>query len=273
MVATPPTTAPVAATSTTPTTSTTTTSSTSTTTTTTTTLAAKLPDIDAEVLVPDGTPPHPVVVLVHGGGWVGGSPATIRGLATHLTAHGFLTVNPRYTLSIDSPGFPSAVDDIACAVRYAAIHPDGDGTVAVVGHSAGAHIGALVALTGDRYGEDCPVAGSGIPDRFVGLAGPYDISRLGIVMLPFFGASPAEAAESWLAGNPQTLADQNPALVSLILHGDMDGIVDLGFATDFYQALDEAGSQSHLELIPGARHLDLADPAVVGDLIVVWLER
>lgn len=277
MVATSPTTVPVADTSTTPTPPTTATTSISTTststTTTTTTVVAELPEIGAEVLVPDGAPPHPVVVLVHGGGWVGGSPAAIRGLATHLTAEGFLTVNARYQLSNDSPGFPSAVDDVACAVRYAAAHPDGDGTVAVVGHSAGAHLGALVALTGDRYGDDCPVAGTGLPNRFVGLAGPYDVSRLGFLMLPFFGAGPSDAAESWLAGNPQRLVDQNPALVSLIMHGDMDGFVDPRFSVDFHRALEEAGSQTHLEVIPGASHLDLAGPATVGELIVTWLER
>jgi acetyl esterase/lipase len=238
-----------------------------------TTLPGELPGIDAEITFPAGPGPHPAVVLVHGGGWVGGSPASTRQLAHHLAAEGFLTINARYKLANESPGFPGAVDDIACAVRFAAAHPDGDGTVAVIGHSAGAHIGALVALTGDRFGADCPVPGSGRPDRFVGLAGPYDVTRLGFLLLPFFGAGPAEAAEAWLQGNPQGLVDQNPDLVSLIMHGELDGIVELRFAVDFHRALDEAGGSSHLEVIPGARHLDLVDPAVVGDLIVAWLER
>jgi acetyl esterase/lipase len=230
-------------------------------------------DLVAEVILPPGPGPHPAVVMVHGGAWVGGSPSTIRGLATHIADEGFLVVNARYRLSNSSPGFPGAVDDIACAVRYAAAHPRSDGTVTVIGHSAGAHIGALVALTGNHYGEDCPVSGSGVPDRFIGLAGPYDITRLRFLMVPFFGAGPDQAGGSWLAGNPQNLADENPGLVSLIMHGELDGIVDPSYSADFHRALDAAGGVSELEIVPAARHLDLADPSVVGDLIVVWLER
>lgn len=268
-----PSTSTVASTTTIATTAPSTTTHHATTTTLTTTTLGELPDIGVEVIIPDRPGPSPTVVLVHGGGWVGGSPASIRPLAMHLAAEGFLTVSVRYKLANDSPGFPTAVDDIACAVRYAAAHPEGDGTVTVIGHSAGAHLGALVALTGDRYGDDCPVTGTARPERFVGLAGPYDVSRLGFLMLPFFGAGPAEAAEVWEAGNPQVLVGQNVGMSSLIMHGDMDGFVEVRFAVDFHRALEDAGALSHLEVIPGARHLDLVDPAVVGDLIVVWLER
>ncbi|TDI49241.1 MAG: alpha/beta hydrolase, partial [Acidobacteria bacterium] len=234
---------PATTTSTTRTTSTTSTSSTTTTTLQTpTTTGPELPDIGAEVNVPDGEGPFPAVVLVHGGGWLGGDPSIMRPLATFLTDRGFLTVNTPYKLSIQSPGFPQAVDDVACAVRYAAAHPDSDGTVALVGHSAGAHISAIVALTGDQYAADCPVPGTGIPDRLVGLAGPYDVSRLGIIILPFFGAGPNANPDAWLAGNPQRLTDENPDLGSLVMYGGSDRIVDSQFATDFHRELSDSGS-------------------------------
>lgn len=236
--------------------------------------AEELPDIGAEVRVPEGEGTFPAVVLVHGGGWVGGAPSLMSDLAGHLTAEGFLTVNARYQLAASrSPGFPAALDDIACAVRYAAAHPRSDGTVAVVGYSAGAHLGAVVALTGDRYAAGCPVGGKGIPSRFVGLAGPYDVSRVGIAAVPFFGGGPQAVAEAWAAGNPQLLTGANPGLVSLLLHGENDGVVDLAHAVDFRGALAESGSVALLEIVEGARHRDLHDPAFVGDLIVTWLER
>jgi acetyl esterase/lipase len=261
---------------TTATTSTTTTTSVTTTTapaSTSTTTTAPLPDIGVEVGVPQGVGPFPSVVLVHGGGWVAGSPAIIRSLAASLRSEGFLTVNTPYQLSNDRPGFPDAVDDVTCAVRYAAAHPDSDGSVVVIGHSAGAHISAIVALTGDQYGEDCPIPGAGIPDGMVGLAGPYDIERLGIVMLPFFGAGPNAAPAAWLAGNPQLLTDRNPELRSLIMYGELDGIVDSSFAFDFYDALDDSGSDVVLELVEGARHNDMRDPDFVAALIAAWLDR
>lgn len=259
-------------------------SSTSTTTTTTTlattttnsgaTPTTSLPEPQAEVKVPEGEGPFPAVVLAHGGGWIVGNPSIMRPLATHLTDNGFLTVNTEYQLAtFDTPGFPEAVDDVACAVRYAASHPDSDGTVAVVGHSAGAHIGALVALTGDQYATDCPYPGEGVPERFVGLAGPYDVSRLGIAVVAFFGAGPDAIPDVWEAGNPQLLTDENTRLESLIMYGDEDGIVADSFAVDFANALQASGSTALLEQVEGARHQQMHDPGVVGDLIATWLER
>lgn len=233
-----------------------------------------LPDLGAEVRVPGGEGPFPSVVLVHGGGWVGGAPSIMSDLAAHLTAEGFLTVNTPYHLAASrSPGFPVALDDVACAVRYAAAHPLSDGTVALVGYSAGAHLGAVVSLTGNLYGEGCPVPGAKVPERFVGMAGPYDVSRLGIAAVPFFGGGPQAAADSWAAGNPQLLTDANSSLTSLLLHAENDGIVDFSHAVEFQRALTESGSEALLEIVEGARHTDLHDPAFVGDLVVTWLER
>jgi acetyl esterase/lipase len=261
------------ATSTTTTVPTTTTESDTTTSTIRPATSTTLPDIGLEILVPQGAGPFPAAVLVHGGGWVAGSPELMRDLARFLTRQGILTVNTPYTLAGDVPGFPIAVDDVACAVRYAAAHPDGDGTVAVIGHSAGAHLSALVALDDGVYGEDCPLGGPVIPSRLVGLAGPYEVSRLGPLMLPFFGVSPVEDPAAWGAGNPLLQVDKNPALSSLLLHGEEDGFVDLSFATDFAEALTRAGSEVLVEVVEGASHNDMTDPAYVGDLIITWLER
>lgn len=230
--------------------------------------------IEADVRVPEGEGPFPAVVLVHGGGWVVGDPSLMGPLARHLAENGFLTVNTEYQLAtFDIPGFPQAVDDVACAARYAAGHPDSDGTVAIVGHSAGAHIGALVALTGDDYGDDCPHSGDGVPHRFVGLAGPYDVSRLGLVVAPFFGGGPDNFPEEWEAGNPQLQTDANTSLDSLLMYGEHDGIVADSFAFNFFDALESSGSSSLLELVEGASHQDMDDPDFVGDLIVTWLDR
>ena len=232
-----------------------------------------LPDLGLEVLVPEGEGPFPATVLVHGGGWVGGSPGLMRDLARFLTGEGYLTVNAPYTLSNGIAGFPIAVDDVACAARFATAHPDGDGTVALIGHSAGAHLAALVALDRGTYGESCPLPDPVSPDRLVGLAGPYDVARLGPFMLPFFGAGPDEDPEIWAAGNPLLQATNNPELSTLLMHGENDGLVDFRFASDFADALSAAGSEVVVEVVEGARHNDMHDPEIVGDLIVTWLER
>ena len=51
-----------------------------------------------------------------------------------------------------------------------------------------------------------------IPDRLVGLAGPYDVARVGPLMYPFFGVPPNEDPELWQAGNPLNLVANNPDL-------------------------------------------------------------
>jgi acetyl esterase/lipase len=232
-----------------------------------------LTDLGLQIHVPEGDGPFPAAVLVHGGGWVAGSPALMDDLARFLSGEGILSVNAPYTLSDGIAGFPLAVDDVACAVRYAAAHPDSDGTVVVIGHSAGAHLAALVALDSGVYGEGCVLPEPRIPDRLVGLAGPYDVARLGPLMAPFFGVDPEDDPATWAAGNPLLQTANNPGLSSLLLHGEDDGLVEFRFATDFAEALGGAGSEVLVEVVEGARHNDMHDPDIVGDLIITWLER
>ncbi len=240
--------------------------------TTTTTAAGPAFEIDAEVLIPEGEPPFPAVVLVHGGGWVAGDPSIMAPLARFLTDHGYLTINTAYTLAGETPGYPAAVDDVACAVGYAAGHPASDGTVTVLGHSAGAHLAAVAALDAIGHQGSCPLPGPHVPDRLVGLAGPYDISRLGILMYPFFGGGPNQVPEAWEEGNPMNLVGLNPSLDSLLMYGEEDGFVSPSFTIDFADALDDSGSQALVEAVEGAQHNDMYFPEYVGDLIVAWLE-
>ena len=57
------------------------------------------------------------------------------------------------------------------------------------------------------------------------------------------------------------------------MYGGSDGIVDSRFAADFHRALTASGSESLVEEVENALHNEMRDPAWVGDLIVVWLER
>ena len=122
----------------------------------------------------------PVVVFVYGGGWRSGDKATYRFAGAALAARGLLTVIPDYR-TYPQAAFPGFVEDAAAAVAWAKAHASeygGDpGRVFLIGHSAGAHIAAMLTL--DKaflapYGLD--------PDRdiagMVGLAGPYDFLPL-----------------------------------------------------------------------------------------------
>ena len=85
----------------------------------------------------------PLVVLVHGGGWNGGT-------RNELLAHGFAVATVDYRLAWDWR-FPDPLRDIKAAVRHFRanageyrIDPE---RIGVFGHSAGAHLALLLGLT------------------------------------------------------------------------------------------------------------------------------
>ena len=121
------------------------------------------------------TTPAPIVIFVHGGSWESGDKRGYAWVGEALAQLGFIAVLPNYGLM---PGtrFPEFVDDVARAVTHArarAADWGGDTSrVVLMGHSAGAHIAALVAYDARYLATQgaTPAMFSG----FVGLSGPYD---------------------------------------------------------------------------------------------------
>jgi acetyl esterase len=104
--------------------------------------------VTADVLVPERAGPHPVLVYLHGGGWVAGSPRTHRKLALRFAEAGYLVVNVDYRLAPEAP-FPAPFDDCVFAVRWAAQNAARYGgrpeRLAIGGDSAGGNLSAAVA--------------------------------------------------------------------------------------------------------------------------------
>jgi len=103
----------------------------------------------ADVAVPKGTGPHPVVIYLHGGGWAFGSPASFRKLGMQFAEAGYLTIILDYRLAPEHP-FPAALDDAVFAIGWVADNArrwNGDRRrIAIGGDSAGANL-ALSAIT------------------------------------------------------------------------------------------------------------------------------
>jgi acetyl esterase len=104
--------------------------------------------VTADVVVPRGTGPHPVLVYLHGGGWICGSPATHRKLAHRFAEAGYLVINVGYRLAPEAP-FPKPFEDCVDAIRWAAREAGrygGDAArLAVGGDSAGGNLAAAAA--------------------------------------------------------------------------------------------------------------------------------
>jgi acetyl esterase/lipase len=121
------------------------------------------PGLTADVAVPKGPGPHPVVVYLHGGGWIGGSPKTHRKLGMEFAAAGYLTINVDYRLAPEHP-FPAGLDDCVFAVKWAGENAKRwngyAARLAVGGDSAGGNLAAatVTSLAAANYAGPKPKA-------------------------------------------------------------------------------------------------------------------
>jgi acetyl esterase/lipase len=102
-----------------------------------------------DIYAPAGAKDLPVIIFVHGGGWRKGDKKSADSKGRFFAKKGFLFVSINYRLS-PAVRHPVHVQDVAqaCAwVRKNAKKHGGDASrVYVMGHSAGAHLAALVAV-------------------------------------------------------------------------------------------------------------------------------
>ena len=131
------------------------------------------PGLTADVAVPKGNGPHPVIVYLHGGGWIGGSPKTHRKLGMQFAEAGYLTINVDYRLAPEHP-FPAGLEDCLFAVKWTGENAkrwNGDvSRLAVGGDSAGGNLTAatLTSLAAEKY------AGPAKPKAALLIYGVYD---------------------------------------------------------------------------------------------------
>src|SRR5207344_3370970 len=119
--------------------------------------------------------PAPVVLFFYGGTWSEGEREYYRFVGESLSSHGVAVLVPDYRKAPAHP-FPEFMVDAASAAAWAKAHAaefGGDpARIHLMGHSAGAHMAALLA-TDPRYLARWQLR----PRDFasvIGLSGPYD---------------------------------------------------------------------------------------------------
>jgi acetyl esterase/lipase len=207
-----------------------------------------------DVYVPLGAAaePRPVVLFWHGGRWRDGDKADYRFVGAALAESGYvaLVANYRHYPEVKMPEF---MQDAARAVLFAAAHADEYGgsreRLYLMGHSAGAHLAALVTLD-PRYflasGQAAPrIAG------VIGLSGPYDF-------LPFL-----EPDDQDMFGPPPLYPKSQPinfvradAPPMLLVQGLKDETVRPKNARNLAAALSALGVPVTLKLYPEVSHAD-----------------
>lgn len=98
---------------------------------------------------------HPVVVWIHGGGQAGDK-KDVQTKPKAFSDRGFIFVSINYRLLPDKVTIKQMAGDVAKAIHWTHDHAkdygDDPNSILVMGHSAGAHLAALVC-TDDRYLE------------------------------------------------------------------------------------------------------------------------
>ncbi len=181
--------------------------------------------------------PAPLVLFWHGGRWSSGDKAEYRFVGSALAELGYTTMiaNYRRYPKVKMAGF---MDDAARAALWAAEHAadfEADPRqIYLMGHSAGAHMAALLALDARHFaalGCAAPrIAG------VIGLSGPYDFLPL------------READVQDMFGPPELYPQSQPinfvrrdAPPMLLIHGSTDALVSPWNSRNLSAALEASG--------------------------------
>ena len=241
------------------------------------------PQQKAELRLPKGPGPHPVVIVVHGGCWQAPWGLDhVRGLAAALTAEGYATWSLEYRrLGDPGGGWPGTFEDVAHGADHlrevARAHPLDLDRVVALGHSAGGQL-ALWLAARPRLPEGSPLrvgepSGGGSPLRAakpLSLRGVVSLAGITDLRAGAAGGVCGDAIPQLLGGDPQDHADrlvQSSPIERLplgvpvrLVCGARDPIVPIEQARSYEAAAKRAGDTVAVEVVEGAGHFELVDP-------------
>jgi len=230
---------------------------------------------------------YPLVVMIHGGGWVGGHtrhsgafsnwPAALAAIANE----GFVVASVEYRLAGEAP-FPAAFDDVRNAIRWVRAHADQYGVdkskALAMGGSAGGQLAALVGTAcGDEAYTDAASdeepAESACVQGVVTWYGVFDFGAIVPVDGDEENRSVAGPPGQYLGCGP-TSCDRNVVRAAsaisfvdpsdppfLMIHGIDDPVVSVNQSRAMQARLEKAGVDSTLIEIPGVKHSFISEDA------------
>jgi acetyl esterase/lipase len=221
-----------------------------------------------DIAWPGGGGARPLVILLHGGGWSGGSRASLVDEMRSLARMGYTAAVVEYRLT-QAPRnvFPAAVADVRCAVRFLRSRAGEYGIaperVAAAGFSAGAHLASMLGSAADvgRLDESCAAGDEDVGvQAVISFAGPQDLrvsgpytqeqARLVTNFLGVFsGDDPDRAA---LASPIAHVSGGDPPF--LLVHGTRDDLVPVAHSRRMAAALRGAGTPATVLELPRTGH-------------------
>jgi len=230
-------------------------------------------ELKLDLYKPDHARAVPVLLNLHGGGWVAGTREGASLSALPWMQMGFAVVNAEYRLARTALA-PAAVEDTLCALQWigrnAQRYNFDLSKVVVAGTSAGGHL----ALATGMIPSDSPLTNQCAANE-PAWSGPYAnpapkvaavINWYGITDVADMlqGPNVRSYAVQWFGSMPNRMelarsvspihyvrAD-GPAV--LTIHGDADPLVPYAHAVRLKQAMDKAGAKNQLHTIKGGGH-------------------
>ena len=223
-----------------------------------------------DIYVPPTPGNHPLVLYIHGGGWVGGHTRHSGALAdfpkvlASLAAEGFTVASLEYRLSSEAK-FPAQLQDAKAALRFlkdhaAQYHIDPT-RVGIWGGSAGGHLTALTALTCHDTKLDPDAAKDMCPTAAVTWYGVFDFGKMAGPSRPngddnatkLLNCTAPCPAERFAEASPVTYIDsKGPPF--LLIHGTDDKTVPVGQSQDAEAKFKAAGVPVQSIYIAGVDH-------------------
>jgi acetyl esterase/lipase len=233
------------------------------------------PDHLADVRLPPGSDPAPLLVVVHGGFWSAEWDRAHAGPQSEgLADAGFVVATVEYhRAGMPGGGWPGTFDDLAAVADHvprlvAAAAPglvSADVPPVLVGHSAGGHL-ALWAASRHRLPETspwhrpAPVPLAGVV-MLAGMADLVDVEQRGLgdhAARALLGGSPAEVPERYAEASP---ARRLPSGVrTALVHGAADPTVPVECSRTYALTAAKAGDDALLHELEGVAHFELIDP-------------
>ena len=202
---------------------------------------------------------RPGVIVIHGGGWRGGTKEQmVNSHCLPYLERGFVVANVEYRLAKAATA-PAAVTDVLNAARWfkknAKKYNVDDKRIVVTGTSAGGHLSLMVGMTpgSAKLGPSGDVAAV---VNFYGITDVWDQAQ---------GANIREYAVAWLPESvegrmelarrvsPITYVRRDvPAI--LTIHGDADPTVPYEHGVSLTRALRDAGADAEMINVPQGAH-------------------
>ena len=217
-----------------------------------------------DLLAPESSTPLPLVICLHGGGWISGDKEDMHEIVAFFSQNGFASAAVQYRLAPLYP-FPCAVLDAMAFVRFArdnaaSLNVDPN-RFASIGNSAGGHLASMLGVL-DRMPEfEADAEPSARVQAVLDLCGITDINDPRVQHNPIawsfleqFMEVPFEGHEAkYGLASPVSHVDAKSAAF-LIVHGEADDIVPIDQSERMAAALRGHGVAVEFVRLPDEGH-------------------